>query len=267
MYDPSWINPAFVGNSHHHVFSFYGSTLVGSKLEGSPENYQVGYEGFLPSLNSGVGLRVMSDKIGASSSHQLSGLYNYQYDIGQGKISAGVSIARLTWVLDFDAYLWIDPNDPLARTGSAEYESWRTDVGIAYQNKKITVGITVQDAFTTAFKSEHDTVQLYHIPVVRSYASYAVTLSEHLSLCPSVLYIVSDGKRIIDINILLSINQIGMIGLSYDGFDNVFSEWRFHGGIKLMKTIECLLLYVPEGRYVYSRGELMVRLTLGKKTP
>jgi type IX secretion system PorP/SprF family membrane protein len=272
VYDLSWVNPAFVANNYHNTFSFNGRAslsenyqpLSGSKLNNG--TYQVSYEAYVSKISSGIGVRATSENLGAWSSHQLSGLYNYQYNIGQGKISAGLGVARLTGVLDYNAYLWIDPADPLRRTGSAEYKSWRTDVGIAYQNEKITVGVAVQDAFSTASKSEQDTLQFHHTPVVRSYASYAVSLSEYLSLHPSVLYVASDGRRDIDASIHLSVNQKGMIGLSHNGFQNSFSEWRFHGGFKLIKTIECLFLYVPEGRYVYSRGELIVRLTLGKKT-
>ena len=263
VYDPSQINPAFVGSTHHHVANIYGSAYLGDQLPGSPQTYQVGYEAFLPTLNSGVGIRALSNKVGVSSQRHISGLYSYQHKIGTGKLSAGVGISRRVKIIDYSVYQWIDPNDPLIGAKKVERKGWYTDLGVAYQYKKLTVGVGAQQIAINKTVYERDKAAAQ--PILQGYVSYVVKLDKALQLYPSVMHARSSGRSRTDLNIYLSVFKTGLIGASYGGISSPFSAWRFHGGLKLFKRVECMLQYAPKGRHVTARGDILLRVTLGDR--
>ena len=263
VYDPSQINPAFIGSTHRHVAHLYGSTYLGNRLQGSPQTYQIGYETFLPTLNSGVGIRMLDSRTGISSQRHISGLYSYQREVGTGKLLAGIGVSRRVEVTDFSAYQWVDPDDPFIGPARVERKGWFTDLGAAYQYKELTIGVGVQQIAINKIVYEYDMAATR--PILRGYASYEIKFNEALQLQPSVMHAGSGGRSLTHLNAYLSILQTGLIGVSYQGTNSPLSKWRFHGGIKAFERVECLLQYVPKGRYVTARGDLLLRMTLGKK--
>ena len=263
VYDPSQINPAFVGSTHRHVAHLYGSTYLGNQSQGSSQTYQIGYETFLPTLSSGMGIRMLSDEVGISSQQHISGLYSYQRKVGTGKLLAGIGVSRRVEVLDFSVYRWVDPNDPFIGPEKIERKGWFTDLGAAYQYKSLTVGVGVQQIAINKITYEYDLAAAQ--PILRGYVSYAVKFNETFQLHPSVMHASSSGSSSTDLNVYLAVLQTGLIGVSYEGVSNPFSEWRFHGGAKVFKKVECLLQYVPAGEYHSARGDLLLRMTLGER--
>ena len=265
MYDPSWINPAFVGNSHHHVFSFYGSTLVGSKLEGSPENYQVGYEGFLPSLNSGVGLRVMNDKVWILSRRQISGLYSYEYKLPKGFIRLGANAIYGTEDIDNTRIICYNC-DPVRGSENLVKKTGRADLGVAYQNENTTVGVTVQDVFTIEMKQDTLLGNEITSRAFLGYVAHNIKLNKVISFCPSILY-ERQQESTIDLNAYFTIDKVVSLGASYRKVADRYNEWLLHGNINLSNTIETVALYYPEQERNFNpkRGELLIRIKMSEK--
>ena len=257
-YDPSWINPAFVGSQYNHKFSFYGNTYLSSDFSG-PTTSSVSYEVRLPVINSGAGFRLMNDKIGSFFRTQLSGLYSYQHELSTGSVRIGTNVIYSRETIDFSLYQLIDPDDPFISSGSSEDEAWDADIGLAYQVEGVTVGATLLNAFNSNTKlSYNDNIRAFN-----GYLAYKAKLSEHISFHPSVLYLKRSQYSRVDINAYFSIYD-ALLGVSYEPGDDFFHEWRFHGGINVSNVVECLALYVPKGDYTASRGELLVRVTLGE---
>ena len=257
-YDPSWINPAFVGSQYNHKFSFYGNTYLSSDFSGLTTS-SVSYEVRLPVISSGAGLRLINDRIGPLFRTQLSGLYSYQHELSTSSVRVGTNIMYSREVLDFSFFQCIDC-DPLIINGNPEDEGWDADVGVAYQVEDVTVGVTLLNMLNSKTESlDGDNTRAFN-----AYIAYKAKLSEHISFHPSVLYLKRSQYSRVDINAYFSIYD-ALLGVSYEPGDDFFHEWRFHGGINVSNVVECLALYVPKGGYTPSRGELLVRVTLGEK--
>ena len=261
-YDPSWINPAFVGSQYDHKFSFYGNTsFLFDDFKGKPTTSAVSYEMRLPAINSGAGFRLMNDRIVSTFRTQLSGLYSYQHELSTGSVRVGTNIMYSREIVDFSLFQCIDC-DLLIIDKNPEGEAWDADVGVAYQVENVTVGATLLHAFNSAFNS-FDTITSDNTRAFNGYVAYKAKLSKHISFHPSVLYLKRSQYSKIDINVYLSIYD-ALLGVSYEPGDDSFHEWRFHGGISIFDVAECLVLYVPKGGYTANRGELMIRVTLGE---
>ncbi len=264
MYDPSWINPAFVGNSHHHVFSFYGSTWLDG-YDGSSVTAAVSYEASLPGLNSGVALRVMNDKTWVLSHRQVSGLYSYEYKLPKSSIRLGVNAIYRTKDIDDTQIICYDC-DPVKGSENSVYKTWSVDMGAAYQNENATVGIAVEDVFTIEMK--RDTLLGNEITsrTFLGYVAHNIKLNKVISFCPSILY-KRQQESTIDLNAYFTIDKVVSLGASYRKVADQYNEWLLHGNINLSNTIETVALYYPEQEQNLNskRGELLIRIKMSEK--
>ena len=222
-YDPSWINPAFVGSQYDHKFSFYGNTYLSSDFSG-PTTSSVSYEVRLPVISSGAGLRLINDRIGSSFRTQLSGLYSYQHELTIGSVRVGINVTYSREIVDFSLFQCINC-DPLIIDKNPEGEAWDADVGVAYQVENVTVGATLLHAFNSTFNSS-DIITSDNTRAFNGYITYEAKLSEHIFFHPSVLYLKRSQYSRVDINAYFSIYD-ALLGVSYEPGDDFFHEWRY----------------------------------------
>jgi hypothetical protein len=285
VYDPSRINPAFVGSTHPHVFSFYGYTLLSNfrSIDGSKlivGTYQASYETRLSNLNSGVGFRVTTDRSDSWSQQRISGLYSYQREIAKGKLLGGIEVARQTEVIDFNVSPPTGLSGELLQldTSTVEGKGWKVNIGAAYQHNNLTIGIAAQHLTISKNMQENDFTQTndvwrsLQVPFdFHGYVAYVINFSQYLSLHSSIKYAIANLAQEADINAYLSVFETGLLGVSYgrfynQDFDYIDNDrWRVHGGIKAFGTVECLLQYVPKNDLSIGQGDLLLRMTLGKK--
>jgi type IX secretion system PorP/SprF family membrane protein len=149
-------------------------------------------------INSGVGLLVESDNIGFDKDINLSAVYSYLMDVGQGKLGIGLNIGMLNKTLSPD---WQIPSgdahtpasgDPLIPENKESFVAFDTGLGLFYKAEKYYASVSVTHLnqpkikFTKGlpYVSRH-----YYIT-----AGYTVQLpNPSFELLPSV-FAFSDGK-------------------------------------------------------------------------
>jgi type IX secretion system PorP/SprF family membrane protein len=171
-------------------------------------------------INSGIGLMVENDNIGFNKDINLTLIYSYIAEIGQGKLGIGINAGMFNMTLDPE---WVIPSgdaftppagDPLIPESKESSITFDAGLGVYYRTDKYYAGISVTHInqpkvkFTkgVSFLSRH-----YYIT-----AGYILQLpSPSLELLPS-LFAISDGKTLqFSATSLIRYNKKAWGGVSY----------------------------------------------------
>ena len=177
-------------------------------------------------IKSGVGLIVGSDNAGFDRDINLSGVYNYIMDIGQGKLGLGLSLGMLNKTLSPN---WLIPSgdahtppsgDPLIPENKESHVTFDAGFGAYFKTDKYYAGLSVTHINQPKFKFTKGTPY-----VSRHYyltTGYTIQLpNPSFELMPS-LFIFSDGKVAqLAINALVRYNKKVWGGVSYRAGDAI----------------------------------------------
>ena len=263
MYDPSWINPAFVGSTHDHMFGFYGSTWIDDGYDGSPTMAAVSYEAYAPAINSGLGFRIMNEGIGGLSVRQINGLYSYQYKLPKGAVQFGFNVMYQRASLNFSQVVCSNC-DPVKLDENVVDESLNADLGIGYAGEGITVGVTLQNALDKKTKSHQSSTNSER--AFSGYIAYEAKLNKSISLHPSVLY-TKQEEPTTDFSVYFAIDKTTSLGAIYRKVSDHYNEWLLHGGFSVLNVMEVRALYYPEQSQNFNskRGEILVRVKINER--
>lgn len=109
MFNHMTVNPAFAGERGRWVISgIYRNQW--QSMEGAPETYAVNVDGPLriKGSNGGIGLNMMSDKLGMQSNLHLMLNYSYKQALSLGVLSVGLKIGIVNAKIEGEYYI---PND------------------------------------------------------------------------------------------------------------------------------------------------------------
>ena len=153
-------------------------------LQGAPMSY-VGQAGAkLKSINSGVGLNVIHEEIGFSEYTAVTGNYNYQWSLNEGKSKLSLGAAPRFYSSE-------NPNLVVDSSGVATPSSWNRsqrfsmNAGAAFKTEKLFVGLGVQNLIPAQdnYGGNLDYVDALHLSVM---TSYDVPLTDKITLVPNV---------------------------------------------------------------------------------
>lgn len=177
-------------------------------------------------IKSGVGLIVGSDNEGFDRDINLSGVYSYIMDIGQGKLGLGLTLGMLNKTLSPN---WLIPSgdahtpasgDPLIPENKESHVTFDAGFGSYYKTDKYYAGLSVTHINQPKFKFTKGTPY-----VSRHYyftTGYTIQLpSPSFELMPS-LFVFSDGKVAqLAINAMVRYNKKVWGGVSYRAGDAI----------------------------------------------
>jgi type IX secretion system PorP/SprF family membrane protein len=175
---------------------------------------------------NGAGLIVGSDNIGFDRNINLSGVYNYIMDIGQGKLGLGITLGILNKTLspewqipEGDAHTPVS-GDPLIPETKESHVAFDAGIGAYFKTDKYYAGLSVTHINQPTFKfTKGKPYVSRHYYLTTGYTFQLPNPS--FELLPS-LFAFSDGKAIqLAINTLVRYNKKVWGGVSYRAGDAI----------------------------------------------
>lgn len=199
MYNTLSYNPGIAGTSG----SICATAITRQQwvgFSGSPSTtlFNISAPVSLLKIKSGIGLIIESDNIGFDKDINLSAVYSYLIDIGQGKLGVGIYAGMLNKTLD---PVWVIPSgdthtpasgDPLIPENKESYVAFDAGLGVYYKADKYYASLSVTHINQPVIKFSEG------LPYISRHfyltAGYNLQLpNPSLELLPSV-FAVSDGK-------------------------------------------------------------------------
>lgn len=229
MLNPYAYNPACAGLENTLVATGVYRKQWTSLL-GAPETQHINVHLPLYVIQSGVGIRLENDMIGAHRTTQVIGSYNYQLEIGRNAlISIGVSGGYLQYSLDGNKLrapdgTYAEPgpfthNDQLLPEGKVQAGSPVVEAGVFFQSQRLEVGVATQPVFAPVLEVGGSSG--FRLKPVQHYlftASYRLSVGEDLVIRPSILAKTDVSETQIEISSLFRWRENIFAGASYRGF-------------------------------------------------
>lgn len=230
-------NPAVVG-SHDAICA----TLVGRMqwvgFGGEPKTFLFNVQGPFELFNKdhGAGLTVMSDKLGQETTMIVKGSYAYKFNLGDGVLSAGVSLGYISKSIgnDWDA---IDgTGQDVAIPFGASEGGFDMDFGLSYKiQDKLTIGLSATHLTATAFNATLDDKittgdsRLFNYQIDRT---FYVAAQYQMPIGSDGIWVLKPGL-FVKTNAVSTSVQIGGL-MEYEGQFWGGIDYRFQDAVALM---------------------------------
>jgi type IX secretion system PorP/SprF family membrane protein len=204
MFTPMAINPGFAG-SNDDVRLLYWQRLQWVGMPGSPNTAHISADAAISpfNINSGVGLDIMTEKIGFENNKRFNFAYAYRMNLPSGKLAVGASLGFINDVLDPKWKSWqngtiVDGStDNAVPVGDTKGTSNSFDVGLGvlYKTEKYYVGFSSSHINKPKLNYKVTGKTASYIPTIYQVTGgYNIQLSNPLlELAPS-FYVYTDTK-------------------------------------------------------------------------
>jgi type IX secretion system PorP/SprF family membrane protein len=241
MFNALTYNPGIAGTSGKVCATVLNrQQWVGFKGAPSTTLFNVCAPVSLFGIKSGVGLVVESDNIGFDKDINLSAVYSYLMDVGQGKLGIGISLGMInkalnpTWEIPEGDTHTPASGDPLIPENKESYVAFDAGLGLYYKADKYYAAFSVTHLNQPKFKFSKGTP--YASRHYYATAGYTLQLpNPSFELLPSV-FAFSDGKVVqFTVTSLLRYNKKVWGGVSYRAGDALIAMIGFElfNGIRL----------------------------------
>lgn len=214
MFNQLALNPAYAGS--RDVMSatlLYRSQWM--NIDGAPVTAALAIQAPLRKNKMGLGLEIVSDKLGPKSTTAALASYAYRFNFLKGKLSFGLRLGFYNYTYDWGRMDAKDKNDIYFSNGSSTSALTGTgDFGMYYYTRKFYWGLGVnhlnRGPITDAGKSDSIRQEVhYFMPVGKAFERGNVVLN------PSILIkAASNGSASMDINMNVLIKNRWWIGFS-----------------------------------------------------
>jgi type IX secretion system PorP/SprF family membrane protein len=221
-------------------------------IAGSPLNVNFNIHLPVEYINSGFGLGVEYDQIGAYQNIALRGSYSYILRLGEGKLSIGAAGRMLQKSLNGQDLLTpqgryeagiVDHRDPNVPIGREQGISFSVDFGAYYKHEKFEIGIAATNLTQPTIDLATDASVTYN----RAYfltATYNITLSDDFSLHPHLLLKTDFVKFQPEIAAIVKYRDTFFGGISFRGYDaNSIDALAFLAGMQITPNIRLAYAY------------------------
>ncbi|POY39448.1 hypothetical protein C3L50_09695 [Flavobacterium alvei] len=227
MYNTTVVNPAYAGTRETlNVFALYRTQWVG--LDGAPQTANFSVTSPI-AKNLGLGVSVVSDKIGPSEENNLAVDFSYIINVSENyKLSFGVKGSANLLNVDFTKLNIYNPGDPRYQNNIDNKFSPNLGVGLYLYSDKAYLGFSAPYILESNHydKSANNTATTFMATERIHYyaiAGYVFDLSPSLQFKPSVLTKLVQGAPLqVDLSGNFLINQKFTLGLAYR-WDAAFS--------------------------------------------
>lgn len=227
MYNTITINPAYAGSRETtSIFALHRSQWVG--LDGAPQTSNVSFQMPVSDTNVGLGLSILSDKIGPSEESNIAVDFSYTIPASEEfKLSFGLKGSVNLLNIDFTKVNQYDNNDYSFDTNIDNKLTPNVGVGVYLHSENTYVGLSVPslletthfDKFANKGATSHVAKQLINYYLT---AGHVFELTRELKFKPSVLAKMVFGAPVeIDISANFMMNDKFVAGLSYRSSDAV----------------------------------------------
>lgn len=216
MFNRLYANPAYAGsNNGICANALHRQQWVG--FNGRPITTVLNVDGTVKALHGGVGLSILSDKLGAQYSGGVTLSYAYRLALGPGTLGIGIEGGVLFNTLDGSKLNPIDETDPNIIAGKANGVAPDLGFGVYYHTDKLYAGISAKHLIGPTLNFEEGgTISEY--TVARHYyamAGYTWDITPVWALNPSVFLKTDAASTQFDINLRALWKNMVWAGVSY----------------------------------------------------
>lgn len=251
---PMTYNPAYAGCYEGLSFtSFYSSQWVG--FDGAPKTFILNGHGRFFNDQTGLGLEIINDQIGATSDSKILGNYSYHLELNYDwKLSMGIKAGMSSHRVDYGKLNIENPNEIYNSNEKTTWSNYNVGMGFYLYNEKYYFGLSIPNLLKNTYFDIYNNTQANSSPNYYFSTGYKFEIDRDIYLSPSILTRIVQGAPIntlfastidweekfygslnIDLNSTFGgfagfrINEKYMIGYSYDTSINNFSN--SNGGI------------------------------------
>lgn len=227
--NPYAVNPAYSGLDNTLVVTgVYRKQWT--NLRGAPETQHLNAHLPIPIIQSGIGVKVEIDRIGAHRTIASVLSYSYHQPLGRfAKLSGGISVGYLQYSLDGNLLRapegqYAEPamfthNDALLPEGTVQMGATIVEGGLFLQVKRFQAGISALPAYAPLLKaSAPEMLNLKPTQHYYFYSAYDITAGSELDIRPALLAKFEGRETQIEISGILTWREAYRIGASYRGF-------------------------------------------------
>jgi type IX secretion system PorP/SprF family membrane protein len=222
MYNTININPAYAGSRGvMSVFGLYRNQWVG--LDGAPTTMTGSLNTPIGNSNVGLGLSVISDKIGPSDETSISADVSYSIPTSETfKLSFGLKGTANLLNVDFTKLNIYDPTDPRFQNNVDNKFSPNIGAGVYFHSNKTYIGLSVPNFLETKHFDENASSSNSASFVAKermhyyAIAGHVFDLSPSIQFKPAVLAKIVQGAPLqVDVSGNFLINEKFTIGAAY----------------------------------------------------
>ncbi len=212
------INPAYAGNRDALSITMqHRNQWTG--FDGAPKTTTLAMHAPLRKEKVGLGLLVLNDRTGITSSTAISGNFAYRILMDEGVMAFGLGAGINTYRNNWDELIAIDQDDNLLMGNSSRYRQLNFSLGAYYSNDRLFLGISVPMFLSHNFNSSSGNFELVNDYQQYNYfinGGYLFSLSSRWKLLPSSMIRYSPaGNMQLDLNSFFIFDDRIWFGVSY----------------------------------------------------
>ena len=208
MFNGLAINPAYAG-SHQSLDISVISRLQSPAVEGTPNTQTLAMHSGIKNKKIGVGLMVITDKIGITRQTGFYGSFAYKIKFKKATLSLGLQGGATSIRSDFSQLLIKQPGDPLAAGDIKEMQP-NIGAGVYFYSKLFYAGLSMPQMINDI--NENISQQR---PMILT-TGMVFKLNDALMLKPNILLRTVEQKLVeMNYNLNLLIHEILWVGVSY----------------------------------------------------
>jgi type IX secretion system PorP/SprF family membrane protein len=228
--NPLTINPAYAGNRGSlNIAAFYRKQWVG--LTGAPETLTFTADAPFFDKKVGLGLIIITDKVGVTRENQILSNYSYKIRIGGGNLSFGLGVGLITSNTAWSDLIVLDPGDELYLVDSRLFVVPSVSFGTYYSYHNYFAGFSIPKFLSYSFNYNKNKYSISVDPGQYSYmlsTGYLFGLAEKIKVLPSTLIIYTPGQNVLfDLNVHVNFLDRFWIGGSYRNSRSVAGLFQF----------------------------------------
>jgi type IX secretion system PorP/SprF family membrane protein len=216
MFNRLYTNAGYAGsNNGICATALHRQQWVG--FDGAPATTVVNVDATVKALHGGVGLSILSDKLGAQYSGGVNLSYAFRLALGPGTLGIGIEGGVLFNTLDGSQLNPIQEGDPNIIAGKSNGVAPDLGFGVYYHTDKLYAGISAKHLTAPTLNFE-DGSTLSEYTVARHYyamAGYTWDINPTWGLAPSVFLKTDAASTQFDINLRALWKNMVWAGVSY----------------------------------------------------
>ena len=163
-------------------------------------------------LNGGIGLNILTDKIGQNEFLSLNLSYAYQYEMYGGKLGIGFSVGVIQDEIDGANIITQEP-DPSIPSSVDKASGLDFGLGFFYRSEKLYLGISSKHLNEPSISTSVDIINFKRHYYLTS--GYIQSLNDKFDLKPSILIKTEGVTSTVDLTSLLEYNKKLWGGVTY----------------------------------------------------
>ena len=260
--NPMSINPAFTGNRGALNFAaFYRHQWVG--VTGAPETFTLAIDAPLLDAKLGLGLIIISDKIGVTKENTYKTNYSYKINFEKGILSLGLGAGIITTNTAWSELTVLDQGDDFYLSDSRVFVVPDFSFGVYFSNQKYFAGLSIPKLLEYNFDYNKNKYTTKIKPADYYYlfnTGYLFDISSKTKFLPSTLISFSPGMKLqYDINAYLGLFDKLWIGASYRNNPSFYGFFQYKINTQLKLAYSYNYDFGKLSSYSNGSHEIMLR--------